>query len=60
MEQKESRFSENEARLCATKAGNGYKIVVNGIWYYTSKQALLDAVNEGKSCTFRTIEAQEA
>lgn len=29
-----------EITMCPTKAGNGYKIVVDGVWYYTSKREM--------------------
>jgi len=44
------------ATLCATKAGNGYKVVVNGVWFYASKRQLMELVSgRQKACTFRTI-----
>ena len=44
------------ATLCATKAGNGYKVVVNGVWFYASKRQVMELVNgRQKACTFRTI-----
>ena len=44
------------ATLCPTKAGRGFKVVVDGKWFYTSKQDVLDMVNgEAKACTFSTI-----
>lgn len=47
---------EHTATLCATKAGNGYKVVVNGVWFYASKRQLLELVQgRQKACTFRTI-----
>lgn len=42
--------------LCPTKTGNGYKIVVNGVWYYTSKRELGEVVSQGRKCIFRTID----
>jgi len=43
--------------LCATKAGKGYKIVVNDKWFYTSIEALHAVMRgESKSCTFKPIE----
>jgi hypothetical protein len=48
------------AALYPTKSGNGYKIVVNGVWYYTSKQEFNNLVTKGWRCTFRTIEADDA
>ncbi len=44
------------ATFCATKAGNGYKVVVNGVWFYASKRQLMELVSgRQKACTFRTI-----
>lgn len=44
-------------KLMKTKAGKGYKIVVNGKWAYTSAQehAAMEA-NKAAACTFRTAE----
>lgn len=43
--------------LCATKAGNGYKVVHNGIWYYASRVRVLDVVNRKQAnCLFVPIE----
>ena len=55
-------FNNKEtATLCPTKAGNGYKVVVNGTWFYTSKASLIDMVNgKSKACTFSTIKDDEA
>ena len=48
--------NENTATLCPTKAGRGFKVVVEGKWFYTSKASLLDVVNgKAKACTFSTI-----
>ena len=47
---------ENEIKLMQTKKGNGYKIVVDGQWFYASREALLKVIDEGWSCNFRTIE----
>ncbi len=48
--------NEETATLCPTKAGNGYKVVVDGKWFYTSKRQVLDLVsNKAKACTFHTI-----
>jgi hypothetical protein len=56
MNMAEQSKTEETATFCPTKAGNGYKVVVNGVWYYASKQQVLDLV-EGrqKACTFHTI-----
>jgi len=35
---------------------DGYKVVVNGVWFYASKRPVLELVNgRQKACTFRTI-----
>jgi hypothetical protein len=48
--------NKDTATLCPTKAGNGYKVVVDGTWFYTSKGSLLNMVNgKAKACTFSTI-----
>lgn len=48
--------TEDLATLCPTKAGRGFKVVVDGRWFYTSKASLLDVVNgKAKACTFSTI-----
>lgn len=52
--------NKDTATLCPTKAGNGYKVVVDGTWFYTSKGSLLDMVNgKSKACTFSTIRDDE-
>jgi hypothetical protein len=52
--------NKETATLCPTKAGNGYKVVVDGTWLYTSKASLLDMVNgKSKACTFSTIKDDE-
>lgn len=45
-----------EIVLCPTKTGRGYKIVVDGVWFYTSKRELHEVVNRGRKCVFRTID----
>jgi hypothetical protein len=48
--------NKDTATLCPTKAGNGFKVVVDGTWFYTSKASLLDMVNgKNKACAFSTI-----
>ena len=42
--------------LCPTKAGNGFKIVVNGVWYYAAKRNVWSVLRKGQSCVFRTID----
>ena len=42
-----------EATLCKTKAGKGYKMVVNGVWLYCSKEALENVVKQGTNCRFQ-------
>ena len=42
--------------LCKTKAGKGYKIVINGVWYLTSLKEFYEFIaNESNSCKFRAI-----
>ena len=55
---------ENEngetATMCPTKAGNGYKVVVNGVWYYASKAQVLEMVNgQSRACAFHTIKDEQ-
>ena len=36
-----------------TKAGNGYKLVVDGNWFFVSGQSMLDMIeNKRNSCRF--------
>lgn len=47
--------------LCATKAGNGYKVVHNGIWFYASKRQLMELIaGKQRACTFTTIKDEVA
>jgi len=56
MNMTEQNTIEETATLCPTKAGNGYKVVVKNVWYYASKQQLLDLVQgRQKVVTFHTI-----
>jgi len=49
-----------EAKLLRTKKGNGYKIVVEEVWYYAPKEEVSRLVsNDVKACTFRTIEDEK-
>jgi len=44
-------------KLCRTKAGRGFKIVVGEEWFYTSIPELMKLVEgAAKACTFRSIE----
>ena len=46
-----------EITMCPTKAGNGYKVVVDGVWYYTSKTELGKMLSQKTNAAkFRTIE----
>ena len=56
----EENQSDEIATMCATKAGNGFKVVVNGVWYYTSKKNVMD-LTQGriKSCVFSTIKDEQ-
>jgi len=39
-----------------TNAGFGYKIVVDGTWFYVNRKYLQEVLNnERKSCVFNTI-----
>jgi len=52
----EQSSNSEMATMCPTKAGNGYKVVVNGIWFYASKRQVLDLIQGNqKACTFHTI-----
>ncbi len=48
-----------EATFIETRKGDGFKIVVNGTWFYTSKKELFKAINTKKGCKFRTIDDDE-
>jgi len=45
-----------DAMFCPTNTGNGYKIVVNGVWLYCSKKDLQKVVQFGGKCRFNTID----
>lgn len=45
-----------EATFIETKEGKGFKIVVDGVWFYTSKGELFRALNKRVGCKFRTID----
>lgn len=46
--------SIEEVTLCETRAGNGFKVVVNGKWLYTSKEELFKMVRgDAAACKFR-------
>jgi len=52
----EQQTGEVTATMCPTKAGNGYKVVVNGVWSYASKRQVIDLINgRQNACTFHTI-----
>jgi hypothetical protein len=52
----DEKNNKETATLCFTKAGRGVKVVVDGVWFYTSKESLMDLVNgKAKACTFSTI-----
>ena len=47
-------------KLCKTKAGKGFKIVVGDEWFYTSKYEMFRLLNdEANACNFRTIDYNE-
>jgi len=44
-------------KLCKTKAGKGFKVVVGNKWFYTSKYEMYRLLNdEATACNFRTID----
>lgn len=46
-----------QVTMCPTKAGRGYKVVVDGTWFYTSTQELSRMLRgESNACKFRTID----
>jgi len=51
---------DNTVVLCPTKAGHGFKIVVNGVWYYAAKRNVWGVLRKGQSCVFRTIDGDGA
>ena len=52
--------NSESATLCPTKAGNGYKVVVNGVWFYASRAQLMEVINgHQKACTFHTIKDEQ-
>jgi hypothetical protein len=51
---------EDSATMCPTKAGFGFKVVVNGIWFYAAKRKVLEMVNgQRRVCTFTRISDSE-
>jgi len=48
-----------EVVLIETNKGNGYKIVVEGKWLYTSKKEFFNAIKQKHGCTFREYAALE-
>jgi hypothetical protein len=51
----ENTNTEETATLCPTKSGNGYKVVVDGKWFHTSKKKFRALLDTGKNCVFSTI-----
>ena len=48
---------ETEITFCKTKAGKGFKIVVDGQWFYTSLFELYKVLQDkAQACRFRSIE----
>lgn len=46
-----------ELTLCPTKAGKGYKVVVDGTWFYTSAIELAKMLRgEAQAVKFRTVD----
>lgn len=49
-----------KATFCKTKKGNGFKIVINDVWLFVSKENLIEVVNDkAKSCHFNTIDDKD-
>lgn len=47
-------------KLCKTKAGKGFKVVVDDEWFYTSKYEMYRLMNdEVSACNFRKIDDNE-
>lgn len=43
--------------MCPTKKGNGYKVIVDGVWFYTSIRELQKMLRgEAQAVKFRTID----
>ena len=54
-------MTQEKGTLCKTKAGKGFKFVVDGKWFYTSaKELYMLLSNKAKACQFRTIEEKAA
>lgn len=52
----QEQVEEQTATMLRTKAGNGFKVAVNGVWFYTSKAQVMDMIEgRSKACTFHTI-----
>ena len=46
--------------FCPTKQGRGFKLVVDGVWYYMSIKELTKVLSgSAHACTFRTIDEFE-
>ena len=44
------------ATMCPTKAGHGFKVVFDGVWFYASKRQVLEMIDgRQRACTFHTI-----
>ena len=44
--------------MCPTKAGKGFKLVVEGVWFYTSTKELSAMIGgKASACRFRPREA---
>lgn len=49
-----------QVTMCPTKAGNGYKVVVDGEWFYTSKQEIQKMLRgEASAAKFRSIDERD-
>ena len=43
--------------MCKTKAGKGFKVVVDGQWFYTSNMEFFGMINgDLNACQFRSID----
>jgi formylmethanofuran dehydrogenase subunit E len=51
------KYDKAAALMMQTKNGKGYKIVVNGNWFYTSTKEMADfANNKSKAVNFRSVQ----
>jgi hypothetical protein len=55
IEIKEVKQEVEKIVFCRTNKGFGYKIVVDGKWFYISKAAISRVMKIGGTCMFETI-----